>query len=238
MKKPEMKKPEMKKPAVKKPKRKESAMTKPVAKKPAMKKSESDAKGKVAASDPKSATPRTRTKRLGKNWRHRNQVAKSGDVAANRAPAIKKKPAVGKSKKVVVAKPPMEEVKPQGLTQNSNSSLSGKWKVIEAIHEGKTMSAESLGQMSLEFSNNSLAIRQGEKIELGTVVAGGQRSFGKLTVNDIEIKSTRKNVPSIKGFYFLQGEELNMIWSAPGGELPNSMDADELIHSRVLKLVQ
>ncbi len=171
----------------------------------------------------------------------KNQVAKSKARAADRVPAIKKpvekvvttKP---QRKKVVVAKPPMKEAESKVSAKESMPTLLGKWNVTQAVHNGKMISAAKIAKMSLEFDDDTLLIHQGKKAERGIVSWGGKRMLGKQMVSDIIIRSTRKNVKPISGFYFFDGKELSMVWSAPGGKSPKSMKASDLADSRILKL--
>jgi hypothetical protein len=83
-----------------------------------------------------------------------------------------------------------------------------------------------------------LLVQQGKKAERGIISIGQQRALGDRIVREIEIRSTQKNAKPIVGFYFFQDEELNMVWSAPGGKTAKSLRADDLADSRVLKLKQ
>ncbi len=167
----------------------------------------------------------------------KNEFVTKDELAGDRAPKIKMSVDSQKSKKMVVAKPPLDEDKPDAVT-DVQSKLSGKWVVVEAVHGGRKITAEMLGKMSLEFVKDALLIRQGTKTELGTVVVGEEMKLGKTVAHEIEIKSTGKNVPTIKGFFYFEGEELNMVWSSPGGERPKTMNAKDLVNSRFLKLLK
>ena len=177
------------------------------------------------------------TKTVARKNRRPEAGSKRKMKVADRAPSIKKS-ADMKSGKTVVAKPPMKDIAALAEPKAAPSKLTGKWKVIEAMHAGKKVASDRLGEMSLEFSEDSMMFHQGKKTEHGTIAVGREIEIGDLLVGKLEIQSSRKNVSPIQGFYFFEGDELNMIWGTPGEKLPVSMDSKSFKKSRVLKLVQ
>jgi poly(3-hydroxybutyrate) depolymerase len=159
--------------------------------------------------------------------------------AADRARAVKQPAAKGR-KVVSNDRKPIGKVAAKAKKKNdvSTATIDGKWNVVEAAHHGRVLLASKLSRMDVEVNGNMLLVQQGKKAERGIISIGQQRALGDRIVREIEIRSTQKNAKPIVGFYFFQDEELNMVWSAPGGKTAKSLRADDLADSRVLKLKQ
>lgn len=170
----------------------------------------------------------------------------------NNSVASKRKQATsaesGDKQRVVVAKPPMNENKAapaQGsATKTANPTTAmpegprGKWLVTKAIHAGQEIPADKLKTMLLEFEDDEIVIQQGSKREVARFESGASQHYGNTTYSQIVITSQRGNTPPIRGYYYHSGEELIMVWAAPGKKLPNPSSVDDLQSARVLTLKQ
>ena len=147
-----------------------------------------------------------------------------------------------KRETVVVAKPPMpgppvpdEPEKNNSLPEHADSII-GIWSVVSAEHGVRKLDAELVQEMSLEISETHLLVRQKDKVEKGRLVIGETFEIGGFTATKIEIFSAKEIASSIKGFYFLDGENLRMVWAAPGQGRPNSLKIIDGSPIRLLEL--
>ena len=212
-----------------------------------------DAKSEIAG--------RTAPKKITNKYvARRPQNAGSGTVASSKAPSIKSemsqstmsksemKPEAGKAemkkpaatKRVVVAKPPMRDIEPNKdvapKTSKPANPLAGKWQVINASFADKMMSPKQTKSMALEFVDEKIIIKQGDKLETGKFEIGKVRQTEDQVVTELEIKSARKNGPTIKGFYYVGAGKLTMVWGAPGAKRPNPNVDAEIKAARTFKL--
>ena len=76
----------------------------------------------------------------------------------------------------------------------------------------------------------------GDKVEIGKFEVGQVQKTEDQSITELEIKSTRKNAPSIKGFYYQVGDDLTMVWGAPGAKRPNPGSEKDIEAARTLNL--
>ena len=116
------------------------------------------------------------------------------------------------------------------------SRLSGSWQVIKAVHGGRVLSTKQARAMTMKFVGEDIVIKHGKKRETGKFVAGKIASTNGSESADLEIKSSRKDMPSIKGFYTKKGDVVTMVWGAPGAERPDPNVREEIKAARTLTL--
>ena len=229
-----------------------------------LKSTDADTKADVeVASRP---TPKKITNKFARRPKQDTAAPTAKDIAgaSSKAPSIpaKKEPVV--KKQIVVAKPPMDEVKSEAKAKKTSAanakvpaketrsiakstptpkaeakkpeSLSGQWQVTKAIHAGRVLSEKQTKAMAMEFVGEDIVIKHGKKRETAKFEIGEFESEGDSVFAELEIKSNRKNTPSIKGFFNKNGEVLTMVWGAPGAERPNPEDAEEIEAARTLTL--
>ena len=116
------------------------------------------------------------------------------------------------------------------------SRLSGSWQVIKAVHGGRVLSTKQARAMTMKFVGEDIVIKYGKKRETGKFVVGKIASTNGSESADLEIKSSRKDMPSIKGFYTKKGDVVTMVWGAPGAERPDPNVREEIKAARTLTL--
>lgn len=116
------------------------------------------------------------------------------------------------------------------------SRLSGSWQVIKAVHGGRVLSTKQARAMTMKFVGEDIVIKHGKKRETGKFVVGKIASTNGSESADLEIKSSRKDMPSIKGFYTKKGDVVTMVWGAPGAERPDPNVREEIKAARTLTL--
>ena len=147
-----------------------------------------------------------------------------------------------KRETVVVAKPAMPgPPAPDELEKNDSppmhtDSITGVWSVVSAEYGARKLDAELVQEMSLEISKAHLLVRQKDKVEKGRLVIGETFEIDGFTATKIEIFSAKEDASPIKGFYFLEGENLRMVWAAPGQGRPDSFKIVDGSPIRLLEL--
>lgn len=158
----------------------------------------------------------------------------TSNVAKTETKAVAAKPEVDSPKPTKSTAEPTPESKP--IAAKEPVRLAGKWKVAKAIHAGRLMPAKLVDSMSLQFVDEDIVIQVGEKREVGKFEIGEAHKTKVNVFTELEIKSSQENGPSIKGFYFSEGETLFMVWGAPGADRPNPNVPAELEAARTLFL--
>lgn len=156
-------------------------------------------------------------------------------VMAKAKPSTKTSP-VTKTTPLVNSKDVAKSMKTPEAAVKKPNPLSGQWQVTKAIHAGRVLSKKQTKAMAMEFIDGNIVIKHGKKRETGKF------EIGKIAVSDdadfaeLEIKSSRENMPPIKGFYTRNGDIVTMVWGAPGAKRPDPNVGAEIEAARTLTL--
>jgi len=168
-------------------------------------------------------------------------------------PVVTTKPPVVKPKAIAKAKP-ATKITPKTRTATAKSKdvaksmkapevkakkpnlLSGQWQVTKAIHAGRVLSEKQTKAMAMEFIDGNIVIKHGKKRETGKFEIGNIAVSDESDFAELEIKSSRENMPTIKGFYTRNGDVVTMVWGAPGAKRPDPNVSEEIKAARTLTL--
>ncbi|QEG23066.1 hypothetical protein [Mariniblastus fucicola] len=126
--------------------------------------------------------------------------------------------------------------RPESNDTKTEPSLDGTWQVTKAVHGGRKIPTERLGDMTIQIEGQNILVQQGDKQEIGKLKSADASPVSKSKFSEMEIESTRENVPSIRGFYYFEGDKLTMVWGSPGADRPNPSNASGLESARILTL--
>ena len=109
--------------------------------------------------------------------------------------------------------------------------LQGAWTIVSYTYRGKKAPEDKLSNMSCVIKENTLSIEEDKRVESGTIKLDPTKKPKTL---DLIIKDGAKTETALF-IYELDGDNLKLCWSKPGGERPTAFSAEGTDGYMVLK---
>ena len=130
----------------------------------------------------------------------KNQIAAATSPATN---------AITVRKPVVESVPPAKEL-----------DLRGDWTVVSATYDGKPIPETMAQSMKLSVDDSSLTVIHGNRRERSRFKLGEARDDLGSSAHNVDLLSSRPNLPPIAGILKMDEENLTVLWRAPGQPRP------------------